>query len=259
MQTVAEARTSQVEVYREFYRRRAWLRWLFRFDVRYRCRRLPEVLAALGVTVEWQRVLDVGFGGGHLLRSFPKSCALVGAEISQSAVETARADPRHAAWRSAHFALVRENRSEDLPAGLFDVVLSSHTLEHVPDDRAALESYATRLAPGGILCVFVPIEESGYNPDHVRVYTVSSIAKLVETAGFEVLKAEGSLNTNGHVWKLLTVPCRRRRPILGPIADSFHFAALSMLPYEGHRFFDPLLDRAGFGPRQALVVARKRL
>jgi len=257
MDVTTTARTSQADVYRDFYRRRAWLRWLFRFDVRYRCRRLPEVLAELGIDVERRRVLDVGFGGGHLLRCFPDSCDLVGAEISSSAVEAARSDDRYEAWRSARFVELGEGKPDDVPEGPFDVILSSHTLEHVPDDRAALAEYAARLSPGGLLCVFVPVEEPGYNPDHVRVYSVTSISSLVAGAGFEVLHAEGSLSTNGGVWKLLTIPCRRRWPVLGPIADSFHFMALSLLPYEGHRFFDPLLEKAGFGPRQALVIARK--
>jgi SAM-dependent methyltransferase len=167
-------------------------------------------------------------------------------------------DARYASYRSARFVEVREGNPGDVPEGPFDVIVSSHTLEHVPDDGAALREYATRLSDGGFLCVFVPIEEPGYNPDHVRVYSLGSVSRVVAAAGFEVLHCEGSLSTNGHVWKVLTIPCRRRWPVLGPIADSFHYAALSMLPYEGHRFFDRVLARAGIEPRQALVIARKR-
>ena len=79
---------TQVHKYRDFYRGRRW-RWIFRFDVHYRCRRLKDVIQSLYINPNNKRVLDVGFGTGHLLRSLPKSCSLYGAEISESAVNNA--------------------------------------------------------------------------------------------------------------------------------------------------------------------------
>lgn len=217
------------------------------------------MLAALGVDVERRRVLDVGFGGGHLLRSFPESCELFGAEISESSVDSARRDPAYGRYLRAAFTLVPEGEPGRIPRGPFDIVLSSHTLEHVPDDRAVLAAIRERLVPRGLLCVFVPVEEPGYNPDHVRVYSVESIAERIGQAGFEVLFAEGSQHVNGHVWKILTVPSRRRWPILGPLVDVVRPALLSLLPYRGHRIADRALDWLGFGPRQAFVVAQAAL
>jgi SAM-dependent methyltransferase len=247
---------SQTDRYRDFYARRTRLRWLLRFDVRYRCRRLHDVLSRLGIDTEWRSVLDVGFGSGHLLKSFPTTCSLVGADISESAVRGARQSNAYGEWAGAHFALADERDPDRLPPGKFDIIVSSHTLEHVPDDAAVLAALRARLVSGGVLCVFVPVEETGYNPDHVREYSVDSIRERIASCGFDVLYAEGSLSLNGHLWKTLTVPSRHRWPVLGPIVDVLRGTALSLVPYRAHVAFDELIGCTALGPRQALVVAR---
>ncbi len=67
---------SQRERYGQFYNeaRRAFSG--LRFDINYRKRRLHEVLRSLRIETEQQLVLDVGFGSGDLLSSFPPSCRL---------------------------------------------------------------------------------------------------------------------------------------------------------------------------------------
>lgn len=249
---------SQIERYGSFYSPLRRASAILRFDVRYRCRRTHEVLAALGVSLRGARVLDVGFGGGELLASFPRDCHVVGAEIAASAVECARRDPRFGEFASARFAQVSEDRPDDLPEGPFDVVVSAHTLEHVPDDRASLAAMVSRLRRGGVLVVFVPVEEADYIRFHLRTYSLQTIHERVRGCGLEVLHVEGSMHVNGHVWKLLTIPSRRAWPVLGPAADALRLATLSMLPYRAVRVADAALDRLGVGVRQALVVARKR-
>jgi SAM-dependent methyltransferase len=244
--------------YAEFYAHGRALRQRFRFDVRYRCRRTHEVLAAQDVAVACARVLDVGFGGGDLLASFPAGCAVTGAELSGSAVAAARADPRFADFAAATFVQVPEDEPEALPHGPYDVILSAHMLEHVPDDGATLAAIRRRLAPGGHLVLWVPIEEPDYIPFHVRAYSMQSIAERVRRAGLVPTWIEGSNHVNGHVWKLLTIPSRRAWPVVGPAVDAVRLLTLSMLGYGGQRRADGVLHYLGFGPRQALVVARAR-
>lgn len=251
-------RQVQAHRYAQFYRRGRGLRRALRFDVRYRCRRTHEVLEALGIDTGAARVLDVGFGGGDLLASFPAGCAITGAELSASAVEAARTDPRFAVFAAAAFACVPEGDPEALPPGPFDLVLSAHTLEHVPDDRATLHAIGRRLAPGGVLVLWVPIEEPDYIPFHVRAYSMQSIVERVRRSGFEPLWVEGSNHVNGHAWKVLTIPSRRAWPVLGPMVDVVRLATLSLLGYRGQRRADTMLHYLGVGPRQALVVARPR-
>ena len=48
----------------------------------------------------------------------------------------------------------------DLPDSCFDVVICSHVLEHVPDDRAAVREFARVLAPGGWAILDAPVDHS---------------------------------------------------------------------------------------------------
>lgn len=248
---------AQHERYDRFYEKHRKLRRAFRFDVRYRCHRLKEVFTELGIETVSASVLDYGFGGGDLLASFPTSCRLTGVDISTSAVAAARADRRFAKFASSTFAAIPENDFESILPGPFDVVVSSHVLEHVHDDVKLLKTLYRRLKPGGILAIYVPIEEADYIPFHVRNYSVQSIATTVRNSGFELCHVEGSLQINGHLWKLLTIPSRRRWPIVGPAVDALRQATLSAIPYRMVRFLDRSLHLLGFGARQALVVARR--
>lgn len=91
----------------------------------------------------------------------------------------------------------------DLADGSFDLILCSHVLEHVPDDRAAMSELRRVLAPGGLALVLTPYrpEVSTYEDpaitapldrmvafgqqDHVRIYG-ADLADRLRDAGFEV-------------------------------------------------------------------------
>jgi hypothetical protein len=91
----------------------------------------------------------------------------------------------------------------DLPDASFDLILCSHVLEHVPDDRAAMRELRRVLTDGGLALVLVPYRPgvSTYEDpaitspldrmvafgqqDHVRMYGSDLPQRLAE-AGFEV-------------------------------------------------------------------------
>jgi hypothetical protein len=90
-----------------------------------------------------------------------------------------------------------------LPDRSFDLILCSHVLEHVPDDRAAMAEMSRVLADGGLALVLTPYrpdvptfeDPSIRSPldrmvafgqqDHVRIYGIDMADRLRE-AGFEV-------------------------------------------------------------------------
>jgi SAM-dependent methyltransferase len=78
----------------------------------------------------------------------------------------------------------------------FDVVVSLHTLEHVPDDRKMIRSLAQNLRPGGMLIMEVPILATRpmgvpINPYHLREYSVSEAVNLVESAELRIIRRIG--------------------------------------------------------------------
>jgi 2-polyprenyl-3-methyl-5-hydroxy-6-metoxy-1,4-benzoquinol methylase len=255
--TITNLLVSQTPRYASFYSSLVRRLDARRFDVDYRRRRLQEVLTELRSSVDDLRVLDFGFGSGSLLLAFPESCRLYGVDVSVSAVHRAEHDERFAAYADARFQAIPEEQPELLPREEFDVVVTSHLLEHVPDDTRVLEELLARLAPGGTLIVFVPIEEPDYILFHRRNYSLQSIAERVAKAGFVLRQVEGSMYVNGHIWKLLTIPSRRRWPVFGPAVDALRMLSLGSLPYPLLRQLDRALFLLGVGPRQALVVAER--
>ena len=88
--------------------------------------------------------------------------------------------------------------------GAYDVVLANHVLEHIPDDRLAMQELCRILAPGGIAVLTVPVNptrEATYEnpevtspvarnahfnaPDHKRFYGLDFADRLTGV-GFQV-------------------------------------------------------------------------
>lgn len=93
----------------------------------------------------------------------------------------------------------------DYPDGSFDVIICSHVLEHVPDDRKAMRELSRVLSDDGWVLVMVPIKgRSTFEDativepeeravafgqfDHVRWYGTDIVERL-EESGFAVTKA----------------------------------------------------------------------
>lgn len=111
-------------------------------------RRWEMIAEAAGSRLEGV-VLDNGCGIGAYLRHFEAAAAAAhGLEYEFPRAAEAGGDGR----------LVVCAASEHLPypADTFDLVLSHEVLEHVDDDRRALEEILRTLQPGGRLIVFVP-------------------------------------------------------------------------------------------------------
>jgi SAM-dependent methyltransferase len=113
-------------------------------------------------------VLDNGCGVGVYLERLAASSARahgVEFDFSRSAEAWSRVS-RAAPGRG----LVVQARAEHLPyaSGAFDLVLSHEVLEHVPDDRGAVEEILRVLRPGGRLVLFAP--NQGYPFETHGVY-----------------------------------------------------------------------------------------
>lgn len=148
------------------------------------------------------RVLDVGCGTGrHLLELSRYQGRFVGLDMSHEDLRkfnyllhlTSEERPIVAKISAV------EGDGERLPFadGLFDCVICTETLEHVPDDRAFVRELMRVLRRGGTLVISVPDEHSErllwkVSPNyrntpggHVRIYRRQQIARVLRDSGAE--------------------------------------------------------------------------
>lgn len=75
-------------------------------------------------------------------------------------------------------------------SGLVDLVMCSHTMEHVSDPKALLEDIKRYLKPGGCVYIEVPNEDAGVNVhEHINFMTYQFLEKFLKDNGFNVLGA----------------------------------------------------------------------
>ena len=116
-------------------------------------------------------VLDIGCGGGYLLKILKDRCTVYGIDISSVSIDLLKI--------SGIDGEIWDAENMDRFNKLFDVVICSHTLEHITDDiklikniRRITKKYAIFAVPNN--CIG-PEEE----PEHQRIYTKESLTELL--------------------------------------------------------------------------------
>jgi SAM-dependent methyltransferase len=111
-------------------------------------RRLEMILQAAGSLIDG-RVLENGCGVGmYVDRLAPLAGMVVGLEYDSQRAQVAARRGRH--------ILVAASEALPFPQGIFDLLLSHEVIEHVQDDRMAIEEMVRTLRPGGRLLLFCP-------------------------------------------------------------------------------------------------------
>jgi len=96
--------------------------------------------------------------------------------------------------------------SEKIPLkSSFDIVFSTHVLEHISNDQSVLINIFNNLRPKGILILQVPYGDPYKSPSkeaiangHVREgYTESDLRLKLENAGFQIISVTGSIGRIG--------------------------------------------------------------
>jgi 2-polyprenyl-3-methyl-5-hydroxy-6-metoxy-1,4-benzoquinol methylase len=169
-----------------------------------------EILNFLPTT--FNSLLDIGCskgGFGAAVKAKVPQAVVWGIEPVAAAAEIAshRLDKVYPSLLSADL---------DLPLASFDVITMNDSLEHMPDERAALSIVHSLLRPGGRLICSIPnvryIEnikmllqdaewkytDSGVmDHTHLRFFTRKSIERTILAAGFNVVTVRG---INSHWW-----------------------------------------------------------
>jgi SAM-dependent methyltransferase len=152
---------------------------------RYALRR--QRLLALAGRLGGGRLLEIGPGAGALLSD------LTALGFACEALETSDEAHRLASALNPDLRIARTPH-EDWP-GAFDVVVACEVLEHIEDDRAALEEWCGWLRPGGHLILSVPAHAHRWSATdvwagHFRRYEKDGLWSLCESAGFAVVDLE---------------------------------------------------------------------
>ncbi len=141
------------------------------------------------------RVVDVGCGDGrHVAQGARRGCRAIGLDYDAGELRRARD-----ATRGLRVDFIAADASR-LPfrTGVFDAVICTETLEHLPDDRGAVREIARVLQPGGLLLGAVPSHftellywrlSRGYHETpggHVRIYRPRALASMLGAAGLRL-------------------------------------------------------------------------
>ena len=147
----------------------------------YRARR--KVLQALIERVvkppKDARILEVGCGTGHNLKMLGQFGSVDAIEVDAEA--RAIAEKRLA--RSIASTPLPE--LEGIERSRYDLVAALDVVEHIADDRAAIDALASCLKPGGKLLVTVPAHQWMWSAHdelnhHQRRYSKAGLARLIE-------------------------------------------------------------------------------
>ena len=134
------------------------------------------------------RILDVGCGSGWRLFALREA----------GFVNTLGIDPFIGSDIAYANGLKIMKRTIHGVEGRWDVVMYHHSLEHIPDQAAALRATAALLAPGGTCLIRVPVvssyawefyREHWYQidaPRHFYLHSLSSMGLLAEQSGLAV-------------------------------------------------------------------------
>ncbi|MFV8819259.1 class I SAM-dependent methyltransferase [Haliea sp. E17] len=139
------------------------------------------------VVAAWQpgSFLETGAGTGYMTRKFLER-GYHGAcyELSQTAREGIR---RNLASYPERIQVL--DSLQELGTTTFDYLLTFEVLEHIEDDRAALQQWAQYLRPGGKILLSVPAHQRKFGPSdtvvgHLRRYERQQLRRLLESTGF---------------------------------------------------------------------------
>lgn len=175
-----------------------------------------EGIAAAGMSKgKDTRVLDVGCGSGIMIYAL----ALAGVE------KPIGVDPFAPVDRTFDNGALLLRRHLDDVEGTFDLIMFHHSLEHVPDPAASLESALTKLAPGGRILVRMPtVSSEAYEtygtdyygldaPRHITIPSRAGVEALAERVGLRVVTTRDD-SSSAQFWASEQV--RRGIPLMAP-------------------------------------------
>ena len=127
-------------------------------------------------------MLNVGAGqGSFTLLLEARGFEVASSDVSPQAVEVLRSRVRGEVGLADLTGL-------PFPECSFDAVVAGEVIEHIEDERGALEEATRVLRPGGVLALSVPANPAWFGPSdewagHVRRYTRDGLERAIADTG----------------------------------------------------------------------------
>ena len=143
------------------------------------------------------KILEIGCGLGNVLMRLEDRFETHGIDVSEYAIEQARANTPRSVLRVATAEEVGS-----LP-GPFDVIAAFHVFEHLVDPGAVLKECARMTKPGGLLMIATPNTEAPFakrkgpqwyaarDPTHISLKSPDEWTSLIQQAGYRVRRIFG--------------------------------------------------------------------
>jgi SAM-dependent methyltransferase len=131
---------------------------------------------------EEDRILDYGCGAGFLLNQI-NAKEKFGVEINETAIN----------FGQKTFSLEIKKNIDSFDDNFFDVIISNHCLEHIPDPITILKKINKKLKPGGKIVVYVPCDNYRRKyldkdiDNHFYSFSPSNLGNCLKQANFKTI------------------------------------------------------------------------
>jgi SAM-dependent methyltransferase len=251
--TQAENLDTYSRLYR-FYGRRHFV-----YEAKNKARIFQEYAKDTELARHGLRILDYGFGFGHILFSFGKDNEICGIELSQEAVAGAERLARKKGYPRFDFRVSDGTSRLPCEDGTFDLIICSHVLEHVEHADRLLSEFERLLAEQGRIIILLPINEGHHDPKHAREIGLEELQGMAAPLDMICRDAQVIDRVNPYVMSFWTKGYHKKWSVPGSFLSGFWNLVLILTPGFVFRGLEGILERKGKKPRQLIVTLQKKL
>lgn len=136
-------------------------------------------------------ILEIGCGIGNFTRLLTKYGSVYAIDIEKDYINSARKKTKKALIGFGDI----EKGGYFFKKRLFSTIVCLNVLEHIKDDKKAINNIYKLLRPDGHLILLVPSHKFLYGQidkaiNHFRRYNQKELLKILEFAGFEIVKSK---------------------------------------------------------------------
>src|SRR6266516_2297315 len=173
-------------------------------------KRVEEIVAGFSAYRKTNRLLEIGFGAGELLRAAARAgWDVEGSEVSRTAAEHIR--------KEGLKVFCGELSEAHYSSGYFDVVVATELLEHVDDPESMVSEIVRILRPGGLFWATTPhvdgvssrllgLDWTTVSSDHLHLFSKKGLTGLLKSAGFRRVRMRTQGVDPFELWQALLHP-----------------------------------------------------